>query len=452
MEELKLGQMLGAACGFMILLLIVMIVVVLLTIFVQIIIWLSKIILKIGWNVLDCVLFVFGHDECAESRLICDVCKLRNDQIVRYCHECKLYVCSRCYRIHQQFSSCRDHQTFTCKEKGIGHTDVPLSRKHLEEDSVREVEDPKVGMHTVSITKLQRAITLCVCKNVWKSKVHFVNIEANKPEYVLQSHLTQLGNWNFCNFLTVLPNSGCFFIAISGNAIHFIAANVPLLEKLKHFQKIISYQFSKIRYQLTTCAYPPKIEIKENVYKGSSMPTLFTEFNDGVAVLAMKNNRKFRLVPNWSITFYTYEGKFIRKCFLKRSSEGELLFQNPVCMKSTLKNTLIICDSSESDKLVFEVDVDGNILLEVNLKGKVTESITAVTTDGEGNIYVSGQREVLQISENGQKIREMLSNRRYMDYRYISDLCFSENTDKLYVLVAHNRQFTLVSFRFIYLP
>jgi hypothetical protein len=182
---------------------------------------------------------------------------------------------------------------------------------------------------------------------------------------------------------------------------------------------------------------------------------LFTEFNNGIALLLLKDSTNFGRVRTLSITFYSPEGVETHKCFLKKSSEGKLALQSPVCMTGTVNNTVVICESNYEINRVIEVDTDGNIIKEVNLTKQIEGMINSVTCDVNGNIYVAGYLKIVQISERGYLVKECLSLKKDSKYKSIVDIMYSEKNKQLYVvfdkrvITGTEKLFFFVSFNLI---
>ncbi|XP_053387463.1 uncharacterized protein LOC128551101 [Mercenaria mercenaria] len=395
-----------------------------------------------------CICFLFCTEKDVHERLVCDVCTMQHEEVLRYCYVCEQYTCSECYTIHQRFNSSRNHKT--SRGKCLRLDEIPLSRKDLVEDSLKEVM-ALWPWHT-HIVYMKNARTLRYCDSTIienKIQAFITNPEGGEPFYVLWeimdiSHLTDDAQ----SVPIFNTKSGFLFIICSTNVIYFIKAHVPYLEKLLNFSKIISRNYAGIMYLLRACSTPFKTITIENVHKD----LLCTEFNNKIAVLGLENNKKFGLVPAWSINYFSYEGKVLHKCYLKNSNKG-IILQSPTYMRATFNNTIVICDSVQTDKYVNEFDTEGNLVLKVNLKEEITGMITSVTSDDENNIYVSSKHKVIQISENGRKVRQMLTVAESLEYDRILDICFSAKTRKFHVVMSkkdHTEllKIILVSFRF----
>ncbi|XP_053387460.1 uncharacterized protein LOC128551100 [Mercenaria mercenaria] len=414
---------------------------------------------KVIWK---CLAFNIGKEKCIQERHVCDVCKVQHEDVLRYCYVCEQYICYECYTIHQRFNSCRNHKT--SRGKCVRLDEIPLSRQNLVEDSLKCIRNTRLGYPSrASIFKDARTLRYCAIKirsfykflrgsslqrKCVETRAFIINQEGGKPIYILEK-VIDIPNFT-ADDVHIVPvfnaDSGFLFIIYSTNVIYFIKSYVPYLAKFLNFSKIISCNYADITYHLRACSAPFKTITIENVHQD----VLCTEFKNEIAVLGLENNKKFGLVPVWSMNYFSHEGKFLHKCYLKNSNKG-IFLQSPVYMRATFNNTIVICDSVQTDKYVNEFDMEGNLVLQVNLEEELSGTITGVTSDDENNIYVSSELEVVQISENGRKVRQLLTIAEHQTYDCILDICFSAKKHKIHVAMRENYDdtITVVAFRFI---
>jgi hypothetical protein len=124
-------------------------------------------------------------------------------------------------------------------------------------------------------------------------------------------------------------------------------------------------------------------------------------------------------------------------------------------MTGTFNNTIVICESNDERNRVIEVDIDGNIIKEVNITKQIEEMINSVTCDVNGNIYVAGYLNIVQISARGYLVKECLSLKKNSKYKSIVDIMYSEKNKQLYVVfdkresTLRDKHFSFVSFNLI---
>ncbi|XP_060606939.1 uncharacterized protein LOC132759225 [Ruditapes philippinarum] len=418
-------------------------------------------------DIWKCFLFLCDFDDGIKSAQMCSICNFPMNKLSQYCRKCRLYVCLHCEYIYEKISACKDHQEFASESASTdsGSDEMKTLTVQLEEDRHEDfvvkilhnfiTQQVVPHIKLVSFTNIRRAEVLCFYNrnydNGFLETLCLKRMDDLKPDYFLRSKLG-LVYYPLKICLAPRSTSGFSLIIHEENILHFVPLYIPLQARLKNIFKMISCQ--KVTYELhkDTTKSIKYVAVDETICR----KVLLTEFNNGIALLLLKDSTNFGRVRTLSITFYSPEGAETHKCFLKKSSEGKLALQSPVCMTGTFNNTLVICESNYEIDRVIEVDTDGNIIKEVDLTKQIEGMINSVTCDVNGNIYVAGYLKIVQISERGNLVKECLSLKKDSKYKSIVDIMYSENNKQLYVVFDKReitnleKLFSFVSFNLIH--